>query len=172
VLAKNREVDVPSLIPSTYDRADVLMSAGCSTFVSAALVLVIPRVGIVLLEILLGLFFIGCAVAARSRLRGRSGAREASEDTGSGQARTKWFDRYDFFLIAAVIVIYSCVSGLLRKVGLSIGTVGILPLLLVAVGILLKPRLLQFVGTRFKKRLADAAAERETVTGAGRSSRE
>ena len=58
-----------SLFPSTYDRADVLMSAGCSTFVSAALILVIPRVGIVLLEIFLGLFFIGCALAARARLR-------------------------------------------------------------------------------------------------------
>ena len=53
-----------SLFPSTYDRADVLMSAGCSTFVSAALILVIPRVGIVLLEVLLGLFFICCALAA------------------------------------------------------------------------------------------------------------
>jgi len=58
-----------SLFPSTYDRADVLMSAGCSTFVSAALILVIPRVGIILLEILLGLFFIGCVLAARVRLR-------------------------------------------------------------------------------------------------------
>ena len=113
---------MPSLIPSTYDRADILMSAGCSTFVSAALVLVMPRVGIVLLEILLGLFFIGCAVAARSRLRGRGGACEASEDTGIGQTRTRWFDRYDSLLIAAVIVIYSCVSGLLRKAGLSVGT--------------------------------------------------
>ena len=28
------------LFPSSYDRADVLMSAGCSTFVSAALILV------------------------------------------------------------------------------------------------------------------------------------
>jgi hypothetical protein len=30
-----------SSFPNTYDRADVLMSAGCSTFVSAALILVI-----------------------------------------------------------------------------------------------------------------------------------
>ncbi len=58
-----------SLFPSTYDRADVLMSAGCSTFVSAALILVIPRVGIILLEILLGLFFIGCVLAAWVWLR-------------------------------------------------------------------------------------------------------
>ena len=61
-----------SLFPSTYDRADVLMSAGCSTFVSAALILVISRVGIVLLEVLLGLFFICCALATRARLRAQA----------------------------------------------------------------------------------------------------
>ena len=58
-----------SLIQKTYDRADVLMSAGCSTFVSAALILVIPRFGIAMLEILVGLFLMGCAFAARARLR-------------------------------------------------------------------------------------------------------
>jgi len=159
-----------SLIPSTYDRADVLMSAGCSTFVSAALILVIPRAGIILLEILFGLFFIGCAVAARSRLRGKLDA-ETSEDRGGGQLKTRWIDRYDVFLIAAVIVIYSCVSGVLRRAGLSVGTVGILPLILVAVGILWKPRLLQFAGTRFKKLLANVAA-RETASEAEQSPRE
>ena len=156
-----------TLIPSTYDRADVLMSAGCSTFVSDALVLVIPRVGIILLEILLGLFFIGCAVAARSRFRGKPDV-DTSEDRGGGQPKTRWVDRYDLFLIAAVIVIYSCVSGLLRRAGLSVGTVGILPLILVAIGILWKPRLLQFVGTRFKKPPADVASTQETMTEAGR----
>ena len=35
-----------SLFPSTYDRADVLMSAGCSTFVSAALILVIRELAL------------------------------------------------------------------------------------------------------------------------------
>ena len=103
-----------SLFPSTYDRADVLMSAGCSTFVSAALILVIPRVGIVLLEILLGLFFIGCALAARARLRiqARSQVKEGPE--GSTNAKAKWFDRYDVLMILTVIAIYSSVSGLLR----------------------------------------------------------
>ena len=103
-----------SLFPSTYDRADVLMSAGCSTFVSAALILVIPRVGIVLLEILLGLFFIGCALAARARLRiqARSQVKEGPE--GSTNAKAKWFDRYDVLMILTVIVIYSSMSGLLR----------------------------------------------------------
>ena len=45
---------------------DVLMSAGCSTFVSAALILVIPRFGTLPLEILLGLFFIGYDVLISS----------------------------------------------------------------------------------------------------------
>src|SRR6202043_3161510 len=136
-----------SLFPSTYDRADVLMSAGCSTFVSAALILVIPRVGIILLEILLGLFFIGCALAARARLRiqARSQAQVMEGPKGSAQAKEKWFDRYDVLMILAVIVIYASMSGLLRHAGLSEGTMGILPLILFAAGILLKPRAVQFV---------------------------
>ena len=144
-----------SLFPSTYDRADVLMSAGCSTFVSAALILVIPRVGIVLLEILLGLFFIGCALAARARLRihARSQVKEGPE--GSTNAKAKWFDRYDVLMILIVIVIYSSVSRLLRGAGLSDGTVAILPLILFAAGILLKPRGVQFIERRRKDRKAE-----------------
>lgn len=74
------------LFPNTYDRADLLMSAGCSTFVSAALILAMPRLGIVMLEILLGLFLIGCALAARTRLRRKArteagGIREDSKET-------------------------------------------------------------------------------------------
>ncbi len=68
-----------SLFPSSYDRADVLMSAGCSTFFSAALILVIPRFGILLLEILFGLFFIGCALMARS----------TASPAGAGQGRRR-----------------------------------------------------------------------------------
>src|ERR1700691_460940 len=141
-----------SLFPSTYDRADVLMSAGCSTFVSAASILVIPRVGIILLEILLGLFFIGCALAARARLRiqARSQVREGPE--GSTNAKAKWFDRYDVLMILAVIVIYTSMSGLLRHAGVSEGTVGILPLILFAAGILLKPRAVQFIERRREDR--------------------
>ena len=152
-----------SLFPSTYDRADVLMSAGCSTFVSAALILVIPRVGIILLEILLGLFFIGCALAARARLRiqARSQVNEGPE--GSTNAKAKWFDRYDVLMILAVIVIYSSVSGLLRHAGLSEGTVGILPLILFAAGILLKPRAVQFIERRRKDRKAETHDGRSHV---------
>src|SRR5579862_1361856 len=143
-----------SLFPSKYDRADVLMSAGCSTFVSAALVLVIPRVGIVLLEVLLGLFFIGCALAARARLRiqARSQAKEGPEGSTT---KAEWFDRYVVLMILTVFVIYSSMSGLLRHAGLSEGTVGILPLILFAAGILLKPRAVQFIERRRKDRTTE-----------------
>src|ERR1700752_1115227 len=150
-----REGKMRSSFPNTYDRADVLMSAGCSTFVSAALILVMPRVGIVLLEILLGLFFIGCALAARARLRiqARSQAKEGPE--GSTNTKAKWFDRYDVLMILAVIVIYSSLSGLLRGAGVSEGTVAILPLTLLAAGSLLKPRAVHFIEKRRKDRKAD-----------------
>src|SRR5579862_8918511 len=141
--------------PSTYDRADVLMSAGCSTFVSAALILVMPRVGIVLLEILLGLFFIGCALAARARLRIQARSQVKEGPGNSTNAKAKWFDRYDVLMILTVIVIYSSMSGLLRHAGLSEGTVGILPLILFAAGILLKSRAVQIIERRRKDRKAE-----------------
>ena len=137
-----------SLFPSTYDRADVLMSAGCSTFVSAALILVIPRFGILLLEILFGLFFIGCAIVARTRLRRRALGRDGPEKSKS--RKTRWFDKYDVFMIFAVIVVQTCTAGLLRKAGLSEGTVDTLPLILFAGGILVKPRAMEFFEDRKK----------------------
>ena len=161
-----------SLFPSTYDRADVLMSAGCSTFVSAALILVIPRVGIVLLEVLLGLFFICCALAARARLRVQARAQLREGSDGVADAKAKWFDRYDVLMILAVIVIYASVSGLLRHAGLSEGTMGILPLVLFAVGILLKPRAVQLIERRRKGRAAGSRDERLRLAARGENNGE
>ena len=138
-----------SFFPSSYDRADVLMSAGCSTFFNAALILVIPRFGILLLEILLGLFFIGCALVARTRLRRRAQGRNNSATPKNVRAR--WFDRYDVLMIVAVILVQTCTAGLLRKAGLSEGTVDTLPLILFAMGILLKPRAMEFLEGRRRK---------------------
>jgi hypothetical protein len=137
-----------SLFPLSYDRADVLMSAGCSTFVSAALILVIPRFGVLLLEILFGLFFIGCALMARTRVRRRVPGTEGPKK--SSNAKAKWFDRYDVLMILAVVVVQTAAAGLLRKAGWSEGTVSILPLMMFAAGILLKPRVVEFVGRRRK----------------------
>jgi len=135
-----------SFFSSSYDRADVLMSAGCSTFFSAALILVIPRFSILLLEILFGLFFIGCALMARRRLRRRALGKDNAAT--SRNTRARWFDRYDVLMIVAVIVVQTCIAGLLRKAGLSEGTVDTLPLILFAGGILLKPRAMEFLEGR------------------------
>jgi hypothetical protein len=143
-----------SLFPSSYDRADVMMSAGCSTFVSAALMLVIPRFGTLLLEILLGTFFIGCALTARARLRSVAAGREDTERPRNKTQR--WLDRYDVLVIAAVIAVQSSAAGLLRKAGWSQSTLDILSLTLFAAGILLKPRILEFLERRRSK--ADMAS--------------
>ena len=144
-----------SLFPSSYDRADVLMSAGCSTFVSAALIWVIPRVGVVLLEILLGAFFIGCALIARARLRAVERSKGMDGPESLTNSKTKWFDKYDVLMTLTVVVIYGGVSALLRHMRFSAGTVGILPLILFAVGILLKPCAVQFVERRRKDRTTE-----------------
>ena len=140
--------NMQSLSQKTYDRADVLMSAGCSTFVSAALILVIPRFGIAVLEILVGLFLMGCAFAARARLR--RGA-EGPALSASRRAGAKWFDRYDLAMILTVIVVQAVVAGSLRRLGWSEGTVRMFPLILLGTGILLKPRLLRAIGRRAPK---------------------
>ncbi len=145
------------LFPLTYDRVDVLMSAGCSTVVCATAILVVPRIGIILLEMLVGLFFIGCAVATRFRLRRSRNAEEILEETTGSRPRIRSLDRYDLLLVATAIVTYTVLPVLLRRAGLSLGTTHIFPLVVLGLGILLKPRLLQFV-TLFNTR-KDAGKE-------------
>jgi hypothetical protein len=144
------------LFPSTYDRADVLMSAGCTTFVSAALLLVIPRVGIVVLEVLLGLFLIGCALVARARLRLKAHAQEVV-GTCSTKSGRRWLDRYDAVMILAVILVQSSLDRTLQHLGWSEGSRRIFPLVLLGMAILLKPRLAQLAGRRKKSKQIVAA---------------
>jgi hypothetical protein len=114
------------------------------------LIVVIPRLGILLLELLLGLFFIGCALVARKRLRRQARSKDGSDK--AKDARTRRLDRYDVFMILAVILVQTSAAGSLRRAGLSEGTVGILPLFLFAAGILLKPRAVEFVEARRKNK--------------------
>jgi hypothetical protein len=133
-----------SVFPLTYDRVDVLMSAGCSTLVSAAAILIVPRVGIILLEMLVGILFIGCAVFARFRLRRRRHAKESLEQTTGSRQRVRSFDRYDLVLIAMAILTYVALPMLLGRTGLSPEAIHLLPLMLLGLGILVKPRMRQF----------------------------
>ncbi|MDQ2944565.1 MAG: hypothetical protein M3Y27_01240 [Acidobacteriota bacterium] len=129
-----------------YDRADVLMSAGVSTFVCASLVLITPRLGIVFIEILMGLFLIGCAFVSRRRLSRT--CCDIETDSGPGEKnnlRTRFCDRYDLSIVLAVALFQITLAGSLQKAGWSEGSVRILPLVLFGIGILLKPRLLEWV---------------------------
>jgi hypothetical protein len=146
-----REPTMRLSFPNLYDRADLLMSAGCSTFMSAALILAMPRVGIVILEVLLGLFLIGCALVARARLRRKATGEAERLSSKSGR---RWFDRYDALIIAAVILGQSGLDPVLRHLGLSEGTRRIVPLVLLGIAILLKPRLVEIAERRKKRRQA------------------
>ncbi len=136
--------------PKTYDRADLLMSAGCSTFVTAALIMVLPRVGTVLLEILLGTFLVGCALVARARVKRKAQLNGVTAPINSSPRR--WFDRYDVLALLAVVVIQSFLDGPLHRLGWSEGTRRIFPLVLLAFAILLKPRLMERVQRRLQSR--------------------
>jgi hypothetical protein len=131
---------------SKYDRADVLMSAGVSTFVSASLVLITPRLGVVFVEILTGLFLIGCAFVSRKRLSRATAELERNGVKGEqGNLRTRFFDRYDLLIVLAVALFQITFAGSLQKAGWSAGGVRILPLVLFGIGILLKPQLLEWI---------------------------
>jgi hypothetical protein len=129
-----------------YDRADVLMSAGVSTFVCASLVLITPRLGIVFIEILMGLFLIGCAFVSRRRLsRATADLEKSSVKSEAGNLGTRFFDRCDLFIVLAVALFQITLAGSLQKAGWTEGSVRILPLVLFGIGILLKPRLLEWI---------------------------
>lgn len=134
---------------SKYDRADVLMSAGVSTFVCAALVLITPRLGVVFIEILMGLFLIGCAFVSRRRLsRTTADLQKSSVKSEAGNLRTRFFDRYDLFIVLAVALFQITLAESLQKAGWSEGSVRILPLVFFGIGILLKPRILEWIRKR------------------------
>jgi hypothetical protein len=147
------------VFPNTYDRADLLMSAGCSTFVAASLVVVLPRVGTVLMEILLGMFLIGCAIVARARIRRKvqlNGMAAAIDKSGR-----KGLDRYDVLALLGVVVIQSVLDGLLHRLGWSEGTRRVVPLMLLGFAILLKPRLMESARRRRQSKQVVASASPE-----------
>jgi len=87
---------------------------------------------------------------ARKRLRRQARAKDGFDKAKDIKMRR--LDRYDVFMILAVILVQTSGAGPLRRAGLSEGTVGILPLFLFATGILLKPRAVEFMEARRKNK--------------------
>ncbi|HYM06071.1 MAG TPA: hypothetical protein VEU11_05880 [Terriglobales bacterium] len=138
----------------SFGRADKLMAAGVSALTCAFLVLLVPSVGILFLEILVGLSFVAWALVVRRRLRKmvtlglnvlERGAVQTADNT---ESRVRVLDRYGLTLIASVIVIYGGISGFLRSRGFSEGVVRIVPLVFFALGLLAKPLVMRWLETR------------------------
>lgn len=140
----------PSFNKESFERADLLMAAGFCTLSCGLLVLIAPRVGIVLLEILAGLVLVMRAAVVRRRARK---ARQLHLELRGVKARLwiRFLDRYDVLLIIVVTFVQGGISGLLRSHGLSEGLVRILPLVMLGTGLLAKPRILQWIANRGKE---------------------
>jgi hypothetical protein len=137
----------PSFDKEPFERADLLMAAGFCTLACGLLVLVAPRVEIVFLEILAGLVLVMRAAVVRRRARK---ARQLHLELCGARARLRirFLDRYELFLIVVVIFVQGGISGLLRLHGLPEGLVRILPLVMFGTGLLVKPRILQWIANR------------------------
>jgi hypothetical protein len=146
-----------------FDRPDTLMRVGLSTLASTFLIVLAPRVGTILLEIFVGILLVirAFVVRARSRratqlcleFRGRSGLA-----AGLRGSRIRFLDRYELLLIIAVILSYGSVSGFLRAWRLPEGLVRILPLVTFGIGLVAKPRILRWLGSR-KTAVGDGARQ-------------
>jgi hypothetical protein len=130
-----------------FERADLLIVAGFCTLACGLLVLVAPRVGIVFLEILAGLVLVMRAAVVWRRARK---ARQLHPQIHRARARLRirFLDRYELFLIVVVIFVQGGISGLLRLHGLPEGLVRILPLVMFGTGLLVRPRVLQWIANR------------------------
>ena len=120
------------------DQRSILFWNRLRRAVCSALLLITPRLGILLIELLLGLFLIGCAFVSRLGLNKAAGAVTRDNCGGEkGVHRSRFFDRWDLFIVLAVILLQSGIAGALRRAGWSEGAIRMLPLVLLAMGVLL-----------------------------------
>ncbi len=120
---------------------DLVLSVGCAVLVSAGLILTIPRLGTIVVEMLVGMLFIGWGLVARVRANRSSGRSTLAAGAPWGS-----FGRYEALLFVSAIVVAVCAAGTLRRIGWSEGSIAILALVLFAAGILLKRRCAWLVG--------------------------
>ena len=136
-----------------FDRPDVLMTVGLSTLASTFLIVLAPRIGIILLEILAGFLLAIRGFVLRARLRRASqlclefqGSRKLA--AGLTANRIRLLDRYELLLVIAVLLTYGAIAGFLRAHGVPEGLVRIVPLVSFAIGLFAKPRILRRIANR------------------------
>jgi hypothetical protein len=137
-----------------FDRPEMLMAAAGGALASALLLLVLPSIGILLLEIVAGAVMVGRALLIRRRERAAAQLCLPLPIIGN---RLRLPDRYELVLIIAIMLSYSVVGALLRIVKTPEILVRIVPLLLFAAGLLAKnhvPHVMARGATCFRERLA------------------
>ena len=136
-----------------FDRPDTLMTVGLSTLASTFLIVLAPRIGIILLEILAGFFLAIRGFVLRTRLRR---ARQlclkfrSRRTLAAGLAanRIRFLDRYELLLVIALLLTYSAIARFLHARGVPEGLTRIVPLLLFAIALFAKPRILRWIASR------------------------
>ena len=136
-----------------FDRPDTLMTVGLSTLASTFLIVLAPRIGIILLEILAGFFLAIRGFVLRTRQRRGSqlclefrGGRKLA--AGLTPNRIRFLDRYELLLVIAVLLTYGAIAGFLRAHGVPEGLVRIVPLVSFAIGLFAKSRILGWIASR------------------------
>jgi hypothetical protein len=130
------------------------MAAAGGALASALLLLVLPSIGILLLEIVAGVVMVGRALLLRRRERAAAQLCLALPIMGK---RLRLPDRYELVLIIAIMLSYSAVGALLRTVKTPEILIRIVPLLLFSAGLLAKnhvPNAMALGATCFRERLA------------------
>jgi glucose dehydrogenase len=136
------------------DRPEMLIAAAGGALVSALLLLMIPSMGTLLLEILVGLVMVGRAWLLRRRERAAAQLCLASTTPGN---RFRLPDRYELVLIITIMLSYRAIGVPLRTVRAPEVFIRIAPLLLFAAGLLAKNHILHAMArgaNRFRGRLA------------------
>ena len=118
-----------------FDRSDILMAAACGVLASASLLLIVPRTGTLLLEILAALVMF--ARASFVRIRQRKAAQLCLVVPAAG-SRIRLPDRYELVFIIVVILSYGAIAAMLRAVRTPEILVRVAPLLVFAAGLFAK----------------------------------
>lgn len=125
-----------------FSRPDMLVAAAGGALASALLLLLIPRIGMLFLEILAGLMMLGRAWVVRRR---EHAAAQLCLNLPVTANRFRLPDRCELLLLIIVILGYGAIVSTLRSVKVPEILTRTVPLLLFAAGLLAKTRVVRAI---------------------------
>ena len=128
-----------------FSRPDTLTAAASGALASALLLLLVPRIGTLLLEILASLVMLGRALVVRRRERARA---QLCLDLPITKSLLRLPDRYELVLIIIVILGYGTIISVLRSAKTPEILIRTVPLLFFAAGLLAKDRVIRTISGR------------------------